>query len=311
MGIKHLNTLLRNVVPSAITEVVMSELKGKKIAIDASIYMYRFLADDALLENIYLMISLFRKHQIIPVFIFDGYPSDLKYDTILERKQMKECAQREYDILINENNNSKLETNILRGLKRKLIKITDDDFNSVKSLISAYGITYYDAPSEADSMIAKMVQKKIVWGVLSDDTDYFAYGCRNILRYLSLTKETMIWYDLKKILCEMNMTLVNLREICVLSGTDYNKSEMNIFQALKYFQKYKASDTSSEFYTWLDEQKLIDNYDTLITVYSVYNNNDTSEYTNILKNLKNTISFQKINIENIKHIMSSVGFVFV
>ena len=127
MGIKHLNALLREVVPSAITEIAMSELKGKKIAIDASIYMYRFLADDALLENIYLMISLFRKHQIIPVFIFDGYPSDLKYDTILERKQMKECAQRQYDVLINEKNNSKLDTNILRGLKRKLIKISRNE----------------------------------------------------------------------------------------------------------------------------------------------------------------------------------------
>ena len=315
MGIKYLSSVLRETAPHAIKEISMRELKGKKIAVDVSIYMYRFLAEDALLENMYLMISLFRKYNIIPVFIFDGYPSELKYETILERKQVKECAKIEYNALVNTmsvvNTNSNIH-NTLRGLKRKIIKITEADFANVKQLMTFYGVLYYNAPAEADSIIAKMAQKKIVWGILSDDTDYFAYGCHNILRYLSLTKESMIWYDMKKILFELNMTQTDFREICVLSGTDYNKSDLTIHQVLKYYDTYKTCTLKSGFYTWLDKQKMINDYNKLITVYSLYENNDIIEYNSLFKNLKDSsLSFQKMHIQSIKNIMTDNGFVFI
>jgi flap endonuclease-1 len=316
MGIKYLSSVLRETVPHAIKEISMCELKGKKIAVDVSIYMYRFLAEDALLENMYLMISLFRKYDIIPIFIFDGYPSDLKYETILERKHVKESAKLEYNELINTIScttmNNNIHNNTLRGLKRKLVTIKEVDFKNVKQLMTAYGVLYYDAPSEADNIIAKLAQKKIVWGVLSDDTDYFAYGCQNILRYLSLTKESMVWYDMRKVLTDMNMTQIEFREICVLSGTDYNKSELTIYQVLKYYDKYKRSILKHGFYTWLDEQSTINDYNKLITIYSLYENKDITEYNSVFKKLNgNSISFQKMNIQSIKEIMSDSGFIFV
>ena len=311
MGIRHLSSLLRDVAPSSMTEIAMSDLNGRRIAVDTSIYMYRFLSDDALMENMYLMISLFRKYNIVPIFIFDGYPSDLKYETILERKQIKESARLEYDLLNSKGNTDKTN-NTMRNLKRKIIKISDDDFNNVKNLLSAYGMLYFDAPGEADSMIAKMVQKKLVWAVLSDDTDYFAYGCGNILRYLSLSKETMVLYDLKSILTQLKITQENLREICVLAGTDYNKTDFNIHQVMKFYERYKRSGSKNEFYTWLDNEKLIDDYKSLITVYSIYENTDSSEYNSVIKKMRNTtLSNRKVNIQDIKNIMIPEGFVFI
>lgn len=74
MGIKYLNRFLRKKCPESIGYIKLNELTGKKIAIDISIYLYKYEADNVLLENIYLMLATFRHHGIIPVFIFDGKP---------------------------------------------------------------------------------------------------------------------------------------------------------------------------------------------------------------------------------------------
>ena len=60
MGIKHLNRFLREEAKESIKLISLSEITGKKIAVDISIYMYKYAADDTLIENIYLMLSIFR-----------------------------------------------------------------------------------------------------------------------------------------------------------------------------------------------------------------------------------------------------------
>lgn len=82
MGIRYLNGWLKNECKEAISEIHFSELKYKKIAIDTSIYMYKFMGENNLLENMYLLISLLRFYHIVPLFIFDGKPPDEKKGTI-------------------------------------------------------------------------------------------------------------------------------------------------------------------------------------------------------------------------------------
>ena len=58
MGIRYLNKYLRDNCDS-IKEIHLSELRNKIIAVDVSIYLYKFLAENALLENIYLILTGF------------------------------------------------------------------------------------------------------------------------------------------------------------------------------------------------------------------------------------------------------------
>ena len=74
MGIKHLNRFLKETASSSMKFINLNQLSGKKIAVDISIYMYRYAADDNLIENMYLMLSVFRYYNIIPIFVFDGKP---------------------------------------------------------------------------------------------------------------------------------------------------------------------------------------------------------------------------------------------
>jgi len=70
----------------------MSELSGKKIVVDISIYLYKYEAENALLENMYVMLSIFSYYNIIPIFIFDGKPPPEKKALLQKRKEDKEAS---------------------------------------------------------------------------------------------------------------------------------------------------------------------------------------------------------------------------
>ena len=96
-------------------------------------------------------------------------------------------------------------------LKKKFIYISKSQIDEIKNLIIACGMTYCDAPNEADELCAMLTVKGIVWGCLSEDMDMFIYGCPRVLRYLSLLNHTFVLYDTKKILNNLEMNQNELR----------------------------------------------------------------------------------------------------
>lgn len=77
----------------------------------------------------------------------------------------------------------------------------------MKTLLQAYGVTYFEAPGEADILCAKLVTNNLVYACLSEDTDMFVYGCGRVLRYLSLTLSNVVIYDLNHILKTLNLNM--------------------------------------------------------------------------------------------------------
>ena len=264
MGIKHLNQFVRQECPDAIRHITFADLAGKIVVVDASIYMYRFLADQALLENMYTMVSLLQMHGVVPVFIFDGKPPDEKRTLLNKRKYLKRAAEIKY-------NNAKVQlelsccrdadaTHSLNALRRRFIRLRDADFDRVKLLLQALGVNYIVAPGEADALCAQMVLKRKAHACMSDDTDMFVYGCPRVLRHLNLMDETVTMYDMSKILNMLGITMTEFRQICVISGTDYAAMHLHLKLTLKLFKQYKkciqeADETGSivatDFYTWL------------------------------------------------------------
>jgi flap endonuclease-1 len=264
MGIRNLNRHLRDNCPESIRAINIADLSGKRIAIDISIYLYKYETDNALLENMYVMLSIFRYYNIIPIFVFDGKPPPEKKALLEKRKEDREEAQEEYKRLQNQLANDDLNENekqdliaSLDQLKKQIVQINKSKIDTVKSLIRAYGATYYDAPGEADELCALLVIKKKVWACLSEDMDMFVYGCTRVLRYFSLMNHTAVLYYMKGILEELNMTQEEFREVCVLSGTDYNTNangnndNKGLQQTIKLFKKFKSIDQELSFCDWL------------------------------------------------------------
>lgn len=323
MGIKHLNRFLKEECKESIQFISLSSLSGKKIAVDISIYMYKFSGDNSLIENIYLMLSVFRYYNIIPIFIFDGKPPTEKKELLVKRVEDKKKAEIEYRKLkkqIDSNNYTdeidKQEImNSMDELKKHFVYIKKCDIETVKRLIRSYGATYYDACGEADELCALLVLKDKVWACLSEDMDMFVYGCTRVIRYLSLLNHTAVLYDTKGILSNLGITQKEMREICVISGTDYNinftenRETPNLYKTLKYFKKFHKDKNQLGFYDWLlDNSSYIEDYDLLIKIYNMFEINSNNDNLNIFKNIQ--ILNSPIMYNDMKEILKTDGFIF-
>ena len=323
MGIKHLNRYLQQECSKGINKIPLNDLRGKKIAIDTSIYLYRFMGENALLENFYLMISIFREYNIIPLFVFDGKPPKEKNDLLKKRKEEKTIAQKKYIELeqtlndVSESEQLKLKEN-MEKLKKNFIKIRHTDIENVKLLIQSYGVSYIEAPGEADKLCAKLVCKNKVFACLSEDMDLFVYGCPRVLRYMSLLKKTVVMYNMKDMLQELDINQEEFRSICIVSGTDYNignddKSGNNLIKTLKYFKKYKKCEGGRKnndclFYDWLDKNTtytsdIIDLY-TIDSLFTLDNMIEYKQYEKI------KIVNGPINKSNLIIVMEKENFIF-
>ena len=263
MGIKNLNRFLQSNCKSAIRQITLWELKGKTIAIDTLIYMYRFKADGGLMEGMYQMISLIQHYGITPIFVFDGKPPPEKEETLRKRREEKASAEREYNNAQRrlrelkkdeDQDTADLEAEI-DSLRRKFVRITGEDLAEVKMLMTAMGASIYEADGESDGICARLVHKKIAHACLSEDMDMFVYGCGRVLRYLSLLKATVVMYDLNAILKILGINFSDFKSICVLAGTDYSEqsgTSYDLNRALKTYSKYSRSNETIDFYDWIE-----------------------------------------------------------
>ena len=288
MGVKLLSKFLKNQCYDDTKKIHLSSLYGKNICIDTSIYLYRFKGQGMLIENFYVMCSLFKKYNITPIFVFDGKPPIEKHKELENRKKEREAAKERYEDLM-----SKLQGNIsqkqqyeLNRLKRSMVKITREDVRVIKSMFDAYGISHITAIGEADVLCASLVIKKRVYAVLTEDMDLFAYGSPIILRYFSLSQHCCILYNLNIILNKLNIGKKDFQLICVLSGNDYYESKKNIYYYLKIYNKYKKTKSKKKLLDWLINNNYIEIED-VIDIETTLN-----IYLNINKELKKYKNFQ-------------------
>jgi flap endonuclease-1 len=317
MGIRLLNKYIKTNCKNGVSVIKMENLRGKYIAIDTSIYLYRFLQEEVLLENFYLLLSLLKFYNITGIFVFDGKPPEEKYKLIDKRNIVKAEARKKYkelEMKINDNDYEREEKNDIQNemveLKKKFVKLERYHIDSIKKLITAFGECYIDAEGEADQLCAKLVIKKIAYACLSEDMDLFLYGCPRVLRYLSLLNESMVLYNLSEILKELEISLNDFRQICVLSGTDYNDNNigLDLYKSVEFYKTYKNDEKNNnniDFYTWIDN-----NMKGIVNIIELYLINNMFLLDNVnLKQYK--INRTLIDKDNIKEIMKQDGFIFV
>lgn len=227
MGPRGLNKFLQHKNCSGITQITMSTLRGKRLVIDISIYMYRFKTNEELIENFYTMFNIFKKNKILPLFVFDGKPPVEKTEQLSIRKQERNQAELEYNNLMYNKEaydyKSYSKYNLL-SLKRKKTKISFQDIEDIKTLLTLYGYMYVEADGEADNLCSYYVMSGQAWACVSDDMDLILYGCPRVIRYFSIMNETAILYNIKDILNCLRINHYTLLCLCIISGTDYNKS---------------------------------------------------------------------------------------
>jgi len=318
MGIKYLNQyLMKHCSSNAIKKTGLQEFKGKIIVVDISIYIYKFLVDGHYMEHLYLFLGLFHHYQITPIFIFDGKPPPEKWDLIKKRRTEKKAAQIEYNELVDRQIEGAINLDVqekLDLLKKKMVTLKDADLVKTKELITSFGYTYFEAVGEADELCAYFVLSGIAWACLTDDMDMFLYGCPRVIRNLSMMKKEAVLYNTDRIITDLNIqSLYDFIRILILLGTDYSTIyTIGIKQAIEYYREYKdEQDNMLEWYVWLQLKRDLPEENPFTLLYqkfiSVYSNSELHIYKELyMKQLSGY--FQ---IEKIREIMHSYGFIFI
>jgi flap endonuclease-1 len=321
MGIKQLNHfLMENCTSKSIYKTGLKQLANKTIIIDTSIYLYKFAEKGAVAENIYLMISVFRQYNIVPVFVFDGKPPIEKKALLIRRKIEKDTAEAKYNEMKSavESGESDIDNATMvemDKLKKQFIRISETDIEKSKDIMRAYGVPYIEARGESDHLCAFLVKHGFAWACLSDDMDMFLYGCPRVIRHLSLLHHEAVFYDTAQILFDLDMSQDAFNDIAILSGTDYNLNDQkSLSDTVRLYMKFRESRTKNSFCEWLmDTTNYIDNLDNLQRVRRLFDLNLFLEtHREEFKDVVNSMPFQlkEMDLAMLKDALADDGFIF-
>jgi len=324
MGIKYLNSyLMEHCSHQSIHKTHLSQLRGKTLVIDTSIYLYKFMEKDALYENVYLMISVFRKYGIIPVFVFDGKPPPEKKELLLKRKKEKDAAEEKWNEMKTIVEESQFETaktteeiaqleQEMDKLKRRFIRLRERDIVCAKTIMDAYGAYYVEAQGESDQLCAYLVKHNFAYACVSDDMDMFLYGCDRVLRHLSLVTHETVQYNTESILSELGIDEHTFRDILILSGTDYNMHDtVRLMDLFRLYGCWKTLKLECEFSEWIKYHMCLTlDLDQIRKLFSV--DEYIQQNRELLKQLLDDIPFQNgpVSMEHLKQVMREDGFLF-
>lgn len=248
MGIKGLNTLLKKFSPDSICNTRLSEFKNMSIAIDVSIYAYKYLYNNG---NIYYrflqqIITLFDSN-IKPIYIFDGKPPMQKKETLEMRKEIKrkkiDSKNKKLEELkkkdISDIEFFKLQDEIDK-IDKSLISITPEIINNLKQMFDLLGINYIQAKEEADTVCCQLYKDGIVSASLSEDFDLLLRGSGVLIREFDYYKKTIVTYNLESILKNLKLEYDEFIDLAILCGCDYTTKISGIgpLTALKLIKKY-------------------------------------------------------------------------
>ena len=171
MGIKNLNSFITKYAKDGITDINISTLSGKAIAIDTSIFMYKFMYSHKFIDSFIQQIYHFRTFKITPIYIFDGQPPQEKQDILDERKEVKnknETKINDLELKIEQCEDIEMKKKLKKDLvflKRKCINITKEDIKNLKNVFDILGVNYIQPNCEADLICCELFKNNKVMRV--------------------------------------------------------------------------------------------------------------------------------------------------
>jgi flap endonuclease-1 len=258
MGVK-INELVNEVKRT----ITFENLFKKSIAIDAFNTIYQFLAIirqrdgtplkdyqgniTSHLSGLFYRSINFLEHNIKPIYVFDGTPSELKLDTIKARKKIKDEAQQK---MIEAQDAEDFKE--AKKFAQFTSKLDEGMIEESKKLIESMGIPIIQASSEGEAQSAYMVEVEDAWACASQDYDTLLFGGKRLVRNFAISRSRKVrdttvtldieYVSLSKFLENLDITREQLIEMGILIGTDFFQGIKGIGQktALDLIKKYDS-----------------------------------------------------------------------
>lgn len=230
----------------------LQRLKGRSFAVDASAYLYQFLAlirmpNGSLLKDsqgnitshlvglVFRTTRLMCEYKMRLIFVFDGKPPELKTEEIKRRHKIKEKASKEWKEAL-------VEGDYAKAFSKAVVtsRLTPPMIDDSKRLLKLLGIPFVQALSEAEAQAAFMTAKGDVWATSSKDYDSLLFGTPRLVRFLTVTGKEYLPSKgrfrplkpevivLQEFLEKYGITREQLVDLAILVGTDFNQGVRGI-----------------------------------------------------------------------------------
>jgi flap endonuclease-1 len=223
----------------------LSELAGRRVAVDGNGELYQFLAlirapDGTPLQHrgrvtshlvglFYRTTRLIGEHGLELAFVFDGQPPALKLSEIVRRRAVRARFQREAD-------EARAAGDLGRAYAKSTMtsRLTREMVEEARELLELLGVPVVQAPGEGEAQAAFMAARGDAWAAGSKDYDALLFGAPRLLRFLTirgreflpskgtfrrLTPEVIVSGSL---LAHLGVSGEQLVDLAILVGTDFN-----------------------------------------------------------------------------------------
>lgn len=253
MGVNRLGVLIKSKAPDCISYREPRYYEGKRIAFDASIFIYKFVIairgtgkdlvtdDGKLVSHIYGIWSKILnnlKNGIESVWIFDGKPPDLKLDVIKKRKHKKNIAKEQLKTgCFKDDHEKNILTKNIFNIKRQHIR-------DIVRLLTLAGIPFIQSIGEAEAQCVALNKAGKIYGIASEDSDVLVLGGNSLLKDFT-GKKPIKDINLQILLNELDLTHDQFIDMCIILGTDYCIGVKNM-GAITAYNKFIEYDKSLE-----------------------------------------------------------------
>ena len=131
--------------------------------------------------------------------------------------------------------------------------VTEEMLEDVKMLLRLFGIPYVESPGEAEAQCAALEQLGYVDGVITDDSDVFLFGAKNVYRHFFESKKFCEKYSMEEITLRMGVDRKKLINYALLLGSDYTTGVrgIGIVNASEILNAFPGDDGLEQLRDWI------------------------------------------------------------
>jgi flap endonuclease-1 len=200
MGVKGLRKFIDVNAPESVRPLSLSYFSGKRLSIDTSVFLHRTwnacFDSRRLVYHTLELARWLRSFAIVPVFVFEGVPLATKQTTVAKRNRQSARKQKP--------------------------KLRHWHVQQCRQALELAGNIVLEARHEAEATCAWLARSGLVAAAISEDMDTLAFGTPLLLTKLHTYKETVISYNLAKLLRALKVSREQFIRFCVELGTDFS-----------------------------------------------------------------------------------------
>ena len=282
MGIKDLRRFLKSKDVNCFFNLPLQQLKHTKMGIDTFNWIFTYLNpvikryldgmtnildpidEEVLFEELcdeFLKFNcLLLKHDITPVWVWDGVAKSCKSKTQDKRRELKNKMIEEkkliYNVLINMPLLERNGSDLLDKYRKLVINtqyLPKKYFGKLKELSQKIGLPTITARDEAEALASSLAIEGKIKSIWSSDTDTYAFGAPLIVKQFihedgTLKIESVYTPNIRE---SLEMDYHQFRDFCILLGTDFNDRiyKMGPVNSFKLIKKYGNLETMEREHT--------------------------------------------------------------